>query len=177
MSKSLFGDDAAMSGDAEISACGNYRYWLTRVWGAGPRLLFIMLNPSTADSSVDDPTLGRCISFARDNQFGSCELVNLFAFRTAYPSELWMNVSSEPDEVNLQHIRDAVARASKVVVAWGASVRDCDWIGEEVADDVLQLLQELGVTPYCLGKTKAGYPRHPLFVPGGTMLRPFWEEV
>jgi hypothetical protein len=70
---------------AVLSPDGVYRYRLDRVWGAGPRVLFVMLNPSTADATQDDPTLRRCLGFARDWGYGSLTVANLYAYRARGP--------------------------------------------------------------------------------------------
>src|SRR4051812_26865304 len=75
--------------NAVISACGRYRYLLTRQVGPGPRAAtFIMLNPSTADATKDDPTIRRCIGFARQWGCGRLSVLNLFAFRATDPAAM-----------------------------------------------------------------------------------------
>ena len=75
--------------DALISPCGQYRYWLMRSWDKySPRLPIIMLNPSTADASTNDPTIRRCIAFAVREGFGSIVVTNLFAFRATSPDAM-----------------------------------------------------------------------------------------
>ena len=68
---------------AQLSDCQKYRYALWRRWGEGSQVVFVMLNPATADAAKDDPTIRRCIGFARAWEFGSLAVGNLFAFRTA----------------------------------------------------------------------------------------------
>ena len=77
-----------MNRAAIISPCGQFRYWLRRQWGGDGTLLYVMLNPSTADADVDDATVRRCIRFARDHGFGAMEVVNLFAHRATKPADL-----------------------------------------------------------------------------------------
>lgn len=173
----LFGPDAALTGDAVLSDCGKYRYSLTRRWDDGPTLLFIMLNPSTADSAKDDPTIRRCVAFAKRDGFGAVEVVNLFAFRATDPRHLAPHVDGDLDSVNRMHIETALHRCGKVAVAWGATVRDLDWMGEDVADEVLLILFRAGIRPFCLGRTKAGYPRHPLYVSSGEPLVVFEHRI
>jgi hypothetical protein len=116
----LFDDS---SGWADLSPCGTYRYLLGRRVGEGDRTaLFMMLNPSTADATEDDPTIRRCTGFARREGCGVLEVVNLFAYRATDPAEL----RTAPDPVgpaNDHHIKAALGRVALVVVAWGALPR------------------------------------------------------
>jgi hypothetical protein len=82
--ETLFGWEIQKSADLE----GSYRYRLDRWWGPGKRLVFVMLNPSTADAMKDDQTIKRCMYFARREKCDGITVVNLFAWRTTFPSEL-----------------------------------------------------------------------------------------
>jgi hypothetical protein len=132
---------------------GAYRYSLTRLWEPSlPRLCFVMLNPSTADAERDDPTIRRCVGFARWG-YGGLEVVNLYAFRATRPDALFR----APDPIgpeNDRHIREAVARAALVVAAWGNHGAKGN---RGMA--TLPLLTEV----YCLGMTALREPRHPLY--------------
>src|SRR5690348_16099160 len=109
-----------MKRDAVISDCGRYRYSLSR-WGwdeRSGRCVFIMLNPSTADASVDDPTIRRCINFAQGWGYGMLEVVNLFAWRATFPKELAL----APDPVgphNGEYLTRAITIGDITVCAWG----------------------------------------------------------
>jgi hypothetical protein len=142
---------------------GEYRYWLARTWSNDlPPVTFVMLNPSTADGTYDDPTIRRCIGFAREWGYGGIVVVNLFAYRATYPREL----SIVPDPVGPDN--DAyieMAACHRTVVAWGAQKTH----GRDL--HVATLLTD----PLCLGRTKRGAPLHPLFVPHGTPLIP-WRQ-
>lgn len=144
-----------MTPRAVLSTCGTYRYRLTRSWSSDPRrVLWVMLNPSTADATLDDPTIRRCVAFSRAWGYGGLEVVNLFALRTAYPAEL----ASHADPVgplNDRHLAEAAGEADLTVAAWGAHAA-----AGRRARAVLPLLD----SPVCLGRTKAGAPRHPLYV-------------
>lgn len=148
---SLFGTPAA----AVISECGTYRYSLTRSWDeALLQVCFIMLNPSTADAEQDDPTIRRCIAFARAWGYGSLEIVNLFGLRATDPKALYIH----PDPIgrsNDVHIIGAVGRSQQVIAAWGnhGTLRER---GRFVANAIGQC--------YCLKKTKSGEPNHPLYL-------------
>ena len=79
-----------MKRDAVISKCGEYRYSLIREWNKSKqKVLFLMLNPSDADDKKDDPTIKRCISFAKDWRYGGLMVANLYAYITDKPKELF----------------------------------------------------------------------------------------
>lgn len=143
---------------AVFSDCGRYRYALWREWNPKPirRCLFVMLNPSTATSEKDDPTIRRCIKFAQRWGFDALDVANLFAFRTSYPSHLWES-SKTVDIVGVQNddwIQKLADRCDRIVVAWG-NHKDTDR-----EDRVLDLLGERELV--CLGLTEQGQPTHPL---------------
>lgn len=162
----LFDAPGAVRSDAVISPCGRYRYTLTRRWGEGAPLLFVMLNPSTADASVDDPTIRRCLGFARREGFQALEVVNLFAFRATDPAELVTAVCPiGPD--NTRHLIEARRRAGLVVAAWGA------FVPRAYRDRPQDVINVLACGLLCLGMTAKGEPRHPLFVRGDAPLVPF----
>lgn len=147
--------DLFVSGGADLSACGTYRYSLWRQWGDGPAVNFVMLNPSTADADKDDPTIRRCIGFAKGWGFERLVVTNLFALRSTDPRVLYRHESPiGPDNDTALFTR--AATVSLVVFAWGGhgGAR-----GARVAD----LLRSF--SPGCLGRTKDGSPRHPLYLP------------
>jgi hypothetical protein len=156
---------------ATISACGKFRYRLSRSWDDGPRLLFVMLNPSTADAEVDDATIRRCITFARAEGFCKLEVVNLFAFRATDPKDL-RRAGYPVGPENDRHITDAVRASDAVCLAWGANVA-----GLERPQIVLPMLRSLGVQLQCLRITRSGYPQHPLMLPAACRLMPFDIEA
>ncbi len=152
---------------------GAYRYRLWRTWDTAlPAAAFILLNPSTADASHDDPTLRRCLGFARAWGYGGVEIVNLFAWRATDPAAL--RCCRDPiGPANDAAILAAVAGAPLVVAAWGNGGRRHDR-----AAAVLSLLD--GVPLVCLGLTGADQPRHPLYVPGATTYEPYdsgWQTA
>lgn len=154
---------------ADISPCNRYRYALTR--GPKARLAFVMLNPSTADAGNDDPTIRRCRSFAQREGFYGIHVVNLYAFRTTYPDDLF---------AQLPHVRigagnwDALYWAGRdhphVVCAWGShGARDVGHVAEAV-----RLLRAHGAQLWSLGElSKTHQPRHPLYLAGDTPLIPY----
>ncbi len=143
---------------------GPYRYLLWRIWDPGqPRLLWVMLNPSTADEATNDPTLRRILGFSHASGFGGLEVVNLFAWRSPSPKAL-LCVPDAVGPANDRYIQEAVMRAEKIVAAWGnEGARD----GREKA--VLALISR---PVFCLGTTGLGHPRHPLYVKAQTKLGP-----
>jgi hypothetical protein len=187
----LFGADSLLppkpkkyvNSGARISADGKYRYLLWREWrgthdpknwrwlggkdGAGEPLgepksvLFVMLNPSTADGSADDPTIRRCVGFARAWKFERIEVVNLFAYRATKPRDLFALEAAGGDPIGWENsgIVDSAARDAGLVV--------CAWGGHGGFGGQDQTMRGwLGSKPqYALGFTKDGHPRHPLFAP------------
>lgn len=150
---------------AMFSPCRTYRYALTRRWHTtGPSAVFVMLNPSTADAFVQDPTIRRCVGFARSWGAGGLIVLNVFALRSTDPKALYRHadpVGPANDDVIAETLTGDVV--GPVVAAWGQH-GDLNGRGELVAG----LLRRHGVTPLCLGLTKAGHPRHPLYVRGAT---------
>lgn len=129
-------------------------------------MCFCLLNPSTADARVLDPTLTRCLGFARRWGFGHMEVVNAFALRSTYPGVL----KKHADPVgpgNDRAIRRAAARADLVVAGWGAHARLHDR-----HDAVIALLTGV-CEPVCWDTTKDGLPKHPLYLPGDQAVRAF----
>ncbi|MSS71760.1 MAG: DUF1643 domain-containing protein [Candidatus Latescibacteria bacterium] len=145
--------------DATIDPTGRYRYALYRAWDPGaPRIAFVMLNPSTADAAQDDPTIRRCIGFARSWGYGALEVVNLFAYRATDP-EVLRRVPDPVGPENDRYILRARRRARETLVAWG---NRGVLLGRYEA--VLHLLLRGREAVHCLGWTQAGHPRHPLYL-------------
>ncbi len=144
---------------ADFSVDRVYRYRLWRTWEpARPPLLFILLNPSTADGNKNDPTVARCIIRAQRLGYGGLEVVNLFAYCATDPRV--MKAHADPiGRDNAAAITTAVSRAGLIIAGWGAHGAHMDR-GRQVA---LQL-RRLGYPLYHLGLTKTGQPTHPLYV-------------
>lgn len=156
---------SGMSSDAVISECQTYRYSLSRRWASGASMRFVMLNPSTADATLDDPTIRRCIGFAKREGAAGLVVLNLYAYRATNPKALLTCTDPVGPDNNAWLAAHLQAAALPVVAAWGASAR---------ADRVRRVLDLVGDVDWrCLGTTKAGYPRHPLYVPGVQPLLPF----
>jgi hypothetical protein len=143
---------------------GEYRYVLWRRWGPPPVLVWVMLNPSTADWELDDPTIKKCIALAKLWGFGGIAVVNLFAFRSTDPKKL-KRTKDPVGPKNDYYVSDTCHRHKDVVVAWG---RNGDDFPERVAS-VLQVIKDSGAVATYLGKTKSGQPKHPLYLSLKTM--------
>jgi hypothetical protein len=126
-----------------------------------------MLNPSTATEETLDPTVTRCMKAARTWGFGSSEVVNLFAYRATDPA-LLRTVSDPVGAGNDRAIRRACTHSDLVVVAWGVH-----GAFKTRATAVVDYLRSEGVVLHSLGVTQSGAPRHPLYLPSGTMPRPW----
>lgn len=187
---------------AKISACGNYRYRLWREWrnhpapafwnmwteddgspcvdGAGQQIgepqscVFVMLNPSTADGTQDDPTIRRCVSFAKRLGFDRLEVVNLFAWRATSPKDM-LTIGPDLDPVgvgNQSAFQGAILHnCGLIVCAWGAHGAHLNqdetamgWIEANNIDDRPVV---------ALGLTKDGFPRHPLYLPADAAPMPY----
>jgi hypothetical protein len=155
-----------LENDAVISDCGKYRYLLRRVWDyKKPRALFVMLNPSTADASVDDPTIRSCVRLVNGLGYGSMEVVNLYAWRSTDPDALPTPPSMALGCDNPRTIEAAVVRCDTVICAWGAHP-----YAQRNVPGVLDIIRLNRPAAYCFGKTKAGAPKHPLYIKSGTPL-------
>lgn len=155
--------EAMYGSGAVLSACQRYRYRLWRVWDHDlAPTAFVMLNPSTADATADDPTIRRCTAFARRWGAGGIVVVNLFAFRATDPEALVEAHASGVDVVGPdaeRHLDAVFSVADVVVCAWGAHPLATP---SRVAQVLSRIPRETEVT--CLGRTKGGAPRHPLYL-------------
>lgn len=171
MAASLFDD---VRGDAIFSPCRTYRYLLWRHWSDGDRFInFLMLNPSTADEAVNDPTVERCQRRAKRLGFDGLYVTNLFALRSTDPAMLY----THPEPVGLdndQHILETASDSEIVVCAWGAHGQHAERL---VQVRRKLLLAGFGGKLLCLGLTKYGHPRHPLYVPYAEPLKEFWRAA
>ncbi len=150
---------------ADIRGKGRqYRYALWRIWDRDlPAVMFIGLNPSTADARIDDPTLVRCMGFARDWGYGGVYTANLFAFRATDPRD--MKAARAPvGRDNDRVIVDLATRVDKVIAAWGN-----DGIYLDRAEAVRALVPGL----HYLKMNRSGQPAHPLYLPKGLLPQPW----
>jgi hypothetical protein len=156
---------------ATISDCGRFRYRLGRRWADGAPLLFVMLNPSTADADQDDATIRRCIRFAQAEGFPALEVVNLFAFRATDPKDL-RRAGYPAGPENDRHIQEAARAAAKVCLAWGSNAA-----GLERPQIVIPLLRAACAQLHVLRMTRSAHPQHPLMLPASCRLQPFDQAV
>ncbi len=154
-----------MTTGATFSKDRKYRYVLTRSWDDQlPVLVYVLLNPSTADETINDPTISRCIDIAKFNGSGSIKVMNLFAFRATDPSDLKKEsapVGPDNDQFLRQEIGDL-----PVVVAWGNHGSFLDR-----SQAVLSLLSDKNLL--CVAKNASGEPKHPLYIKTQTSFIPF----
>jgi len=172
----VFGFDI-IEAHAMLSTCGTYRYELYRRWNSDPEAVFIMLNPSTADACQNDPTIRKCMGFARRWRRGAIYVLNLFAARATDPRRL----ADFADPVGPSNRGWVAERLDKhtsyrsselhtVVVAWGAANKHPDIVahGQHIASLAEQLRPRLQLQ--CLSRSQDGSPRHPLMLPYSTAL-------
>ncbi len=147
---------------AEFSRDRLYRYRLWRRWADGPCLMVVGLNPSTADALNDDPTVRRCIGYARRWGFGGLRMLNLFALRSTDPKGLYQAADPlGPRNVAAirREARTTIAADGAVLAAWGNHGQ----LGDH-AQRIRVVLERTGVGAACLGLTKVGEPKHPLYL-------------
>lgn len=153
-----------------------YRYLLWRTWSDGPRIVWLLLNPSTADEERLDPTLTRCRDYAERWGFGGMDVLNLFALRSTDPAGLYQVV--DPVGPANDDITTAILEGAELVVAgWGAEVaspraRRTPVVRERpraVCDLAARLERKSALQ--CLGTTASGEPRHPLYLKKAEILR------
>lgn len=151
--------DGATGRWAEYSEDRVYRYALGIPFNVpGKPCVFLLLNPSTATESQDDPTVRRCWGFAMRWGFAGAVILNLFAFRATLPADM-RNAFDPIGPDNDAAIRRLVPTGGALICAWGVFGRYRD---RDVS--VLLSLDEIGAQTECLGLTKAGDPRHPLYL-------------
>ena len=145
-----------MEKKANISKDKIYRYTLSRPWDyTKPKVLFIGLNPSIADENIDDPTITRCINFAKDWGYGALLMANLFAFRSTYPKEIYL-IDDPIGKDNDHYLLECVKQSDLIIACWG---NNGTYMDRE------KIIKELVPNLYCLQKNKNGTPHHPLRLP------------
>lgn len=172
----LFPDHVESARSAVISPCGLYRYLLTRSVNPdrGTRCVFVMLNPSTADATEDDPTIRACMAFAERWECGWLDVVNLYAFRATEPADLAKAANpSGPD--NWEWLINTARNGDLVVAAWGSSDPFAKQLGSLSASAMMPDLLRCEMPLWHLGLNKDGNPRHPLYVKRSTPLT-LWSK-
>lgn len=157
-----------MTKGAELSPCRTWRYALWRQWdwqGYGNQCMFIGLNPSTADENEDDPTIRRCIRFAKDWGYGGLIMMNAFAFRATKPKD--MKAAADPvGPGNDEALGYRRSQVGLIIAAWGNHCPD---------KREMEVCHAIGRAIYCLGTTKSGKPKHPLYLRADTKPEHFWS--
>lgn len=179
------------TGCAAFSSGGRYRWLLGRSWltsalqdapdPARHGLIFCGLNPSTADASTDDPTLRRLVAFARQWGYSQLVVVNLFALITPSPATLRRHRRpvGPANEAVLDHWLGKWSRRAHwdLWLGWGANgcFQDRDrWLLDRVEALGAQRRQSGGLGALCLGRTRLGHPRHPLYLPASAQPQPWF---
>lgn len=144
------------AGGAEISPCGHYRYSLYRRWQEdGKKILFIGVNPSKADGSIDDNTVRRWKSFAQRDGYGEFWVGNVCAYRSTSPKAI-KSVAEYQDANNREYIHHMAVDADRIVACYGNNIELVPYW-----QDFVKWLC-LNYEVYCFGLTKRGHPKHPL---------------
>lgn len=145
-----------MKRTAEMSDCGKFRWWLQRRWADGPIVCFVMLNPSVADGMQDDPTIRRCISYAKSWGFGALDVRNLYPYRATKPADLKkaMKVHGVTGGGRGANELMAARTADLVIAAWGGNA------STHAQERGIDLLAPCPL--WCLALTQDGQPVHPL---------------
>lgn len=160
-------DISGQPAGAIFSECGHYRYVLWRMWNSDlPIITFICLNPSTADSYHNDPTIRRCISFCRKWGYGGFFMCNLFALRSTDPTELKRSIQpiEALNDSNDLFIKNCVGTSDKTIFAWG-NYGSLYSRSKEITS--------MFPDAYCFNKTQSGQPKHPLYISGNQPLQKF----
>lgn len=157
--------------EASVSDCGQYRYSLSRNWGDGQKtILFIGLNPSIADASIDDPTVRRLIGFCKQWGYDGFSVCNLFAYRATEPKDM-MSAADPIGETNDEILLGLASGADKIVFCWGS-------LGgfNDRSALLANKLKDFKSKTYVFGHNKNGEPKHPLYLSYKTELRSIEHE-
>ena len=159
-----------ITSSAQFSSCGKYRQLLTRCWDpALPSVLFIGMNPSVADLTVDDPTVRKECGFAEREGFGTLLKCNVMDYRATSPRKLLETGVCPTSNTNLQVIQSQLAVAQQVVCVWGKLHPKLT----PYAAQVVGILKQANVQAFCLGVNIDGSPKHPLYLANKTRFQPF----
>ena len=146
--------------NARFSNDKKHRYKLSRHWDLNkPQILYIMLNPSIGNESIDDPTIRRLLSFTKKFDYGGFFVGNLFTYITPNPKTLDTSIGLTNKNLNILH--NLVSKVDKVVYAWGNSIEEPNEFKKFISG------------PMCFGKNLNGTPSHPLYLPSSSELESF----
>ena len=156
--------DLLTSHDALFSPCRTWRYWLARTWDdTQAPCCWLMLNPSWANETRGDRTTTRCVNFAKSWGYGAHWALNLYAFVSPHPVEMFKAddpVGPKNDQAIATYVKRAARRGGIVIAAWGAAPR-----ARDRQERVRDLVAKAGVELHALSFTAGGAPRHPLYLP------------
>ncbi len=166
---------------ANISDCGRYRFKLNRSWvdifDARRSALWVMLNPSTADANVDDPTMRRVINFSSRDDFTSLTVINLCPYITANPANLKRRTHEELFPMGyFDEIRVKLGEYDTMICGWGSGA--VSMLSRESLISSMSMIRAIALgfdkaDVMCLGLSKQGHPRHPLYLKKNSNLVPF----
>jgi hypothetical protein len=145
-----------------------HRFLLWRFWDDRPRMLFIGLNPSTANELEDDPTIRRLCSFAKGWGYGGLYAVNLYSQVTPHPEELLPETRNHP--ANIPALQMALGLSTLTVCGWGDGIKNV--LDSDLGFRAEQVIGMLS-SPKCFGLTKSGNPKHPLYLPSDSKLKEY----
>lgn len=152
--------DVGVRGSAKFSQCGNYRFYLSRGWGAGPTIMWLCMNPSSATDLLDDDTSRKLTRHSRRLGYGRMFLLNVMDYRATDPDKL--PIGSEVSEANIQKIRKCAKKANTIVLAFGRLRSKRAW--KEYADQAV-IACGGGAMFMRVVENKDGSPRHPVMFP------------
>ena len=156
---------------ATFSKCGTYRYELWRIWNDQlPKVLFIMLNPSTADANTDDPTIKRCIDFAYHWGFGGLYVGNLFAYRSTHPKDLLLTADAIGIKNDI-YLKKMSQKSDIAVCAWG----NAKLIRKIMSNKLV--LKNINCPLYYIDLSKDGTPKHPLYLKRSLRLKKYGLKI
>lgn len=172
-------EDWVSKSGAKLSECRIYRYALWRHWdwqGQKNCVMFIGINPSTADETKDDTTITKCIGFAKRWGYGGLYMMNLYGYRSPYPHEM-VRVDDPVGPGNDVTFWNYGKVVGLVVAAWGSSVSARHKSRMQYQSRINQVLACVARPVYCLGRTQDGSPRHPSRLGYNTERELFWRPA
>lgn len=141
---------------ADFSECGNYRYSLWRIWDESkPLVMFIGLNPSTANATSDDPTIRRVKAIAKNLGYGGVYMMNVFPYVSTDPTKIFDGVTPQTLHTNWEKLYFTAVKCGTVIFAWGNF--------KEVSEELTRRLSVLFPNAKALQINKNGSPKHPLY--------------